>query len=299
MLKDIGISRSEAEHEWRQAVLARLGRGADALPVLTCDVFTERRFGGNQLAVLPDAKGLDRGQMQAIAAEFNYSETTFVLPPADPGPPGRVRIFTPELRCRLPATHGRHGAGAGMAAIAGRPAARSCWRNRPGRCRSVQTGRDCSLVAEFSAPKRRRTGGIGGRPGRGGLGLSRRCYGDGGRAAMRGVLRRAFPAGRARQPRSPGAGCSRDGAILLADRPGVYLFRARGGRPGRPCTDVRARSMECLRTRRPGVRPRPWPAIWPDGRVWPTAGTVGASAQDGDGAAEPDRGAGPAGAKER
>ena len=61
----------------------------------TCDVFTDRRFGGNPLAVLTDARGLDDEQMQAIAREFNFSETTFVLPPADPRNTARVRIFTP------------------------------------------------------------------------------------------------------------------------------------------------------------------------------------------------------------
>ena len=46
----------------------------------TCDVFTEERFGGNQLAVLPKASGLSDRQMQQIAREFNFSETTFVFP---------------------------------------------------------------------------------------------------------------------------------------------------------------------------------------------------------------------------
>jgi trans-2,3-dihydro-3-hydroxyanthranilate isomerase len=63
---------------------------------LTCDVFTGRRFGGNQLAVIPDAAGLDGAAMQRLAAEFNYSETTFVLPPDDPANLARVRIFTPK-----------------------------------------------------------------------------------------------------------------------------------------------------------------------------------------------------------
>ena len=62
---------------------------------LTCDVFTDRAFCGNPLAVLPDARGLTDAQMQAIAREFNYSETTFVLPPDDPRHAARVRIFTP------------------------------------------------------------------------------------------------------------------------------------------------------------------------------------------------------------
>ena len=48
---------------------------------VTADVFTEQMFGGNPLAVVLDADGLTAAQMQAIAAEFNYSETTFVLPP--------------------------------------------------------------------------------------------------------------------------------------------------------------------------------------------------------------------------
>lgn len=61
----------------------------------TCDVFTDRRFGGNPLAVLPDARGLDERLMQAIAREFNLSETTFVLPPDDPRHTARLRIFTP------------------------------------------------------------------------------------------------------------------------------------------------------------------------------------------------------------
>lgn len=60
----------------------------------TCDVFSRRRFGGNQLAVIPDARGLNRKQMQQIAREFNYSETTFVLPP-ESGHDRKVRIFTP------------------------------------------------------------------------------------------------------------------------------------------------------------------------------------------------------------
>ena len=61
----------------------------------TADVFTRERFGGNQLAVFPDARGLDPALMPRIAREFNYSETTFVLPPSDPKHTCRVRIFTP------------------------------------------------------------------------------------------------------------------------------------------------------------------------------------------------------------
>jgi trans-2,3-dihydro-3-hydroxyanthranilate isomerase len=59
-----------------------------------CDVFTETRFGGNQLAVLPAATGLSTEQMQQITREFNFSETTFVFP-AKTGHTRHVRIFTP------------------------------------------------------------------------------------------------------------------------------------------------------------------------------------------------------------
>ena len=62
---------------------------------LTADVFTERKFGGNQLAVFPDARQIKVDLMQRIAQEFNYSETTFVLPPDDPSHTAKVRIFTP------------------------------------------------------------------------------------------------------------------------------------------------------------------------------------------------------------
>jgi trans-2,3-dihydro-3-hydroxyanthranilate isomerase len=61
----------------------------------TCDVFTDKPFGGNQLAVFPDATAIPEDRLQAIAKEFNFSETTFVYPPADPVHTKRVRIFTP------------------------------------------------------------------------------------------------------------------------------------------------------------------------------------------------------------
>jgi trans-2,3-dihydro-3-hydroxyanthranilate isomerase len=67
---------------------------------VTVDVFTDRRFGGNPLAVFPDARGLSDEQMQALAMEFNLSETTFVLPPDNPQHHAKVRIFTP--RAELP-----------------------------------------------------------------------------------------------------------------------------------------------------------------------------------------------------
>lgn len=60
-----------------------------------CDVFTDTRFGGNQLAVLPQAAGLSGERMQQVAREFNFSETTFVFPPEEAGHTNKVRIFTP------------------------------------------------------------------------------------------------------------------------------------------------------------------------------------------------------------
>ncbi|SIQ38515.1 trans-2,3-dihydro-3-hydroxyanthranilate isomerase [Rhizobium sp. RU20A] len=67
------------------------------IPFVTLDVFTTTRFGGNPLAVITDASGLDTATMQAIAAEFGYSETTFILPPKDPANTAEVRIFTPTM----------------------------------------------------------------------------------------------------------------------------------------------------------------------------------------------------------
>jgi trans-2,3-dihydro-3-hydroxyanthranilate isomerase len=65
------------------------------VPFITADVFTDRAFGGNQLAVFPDARSIDPALMLPIAREFNFSETTFVLPPENPAHTARVRIFTP------------------------------------------------------------------------------------------------------------------------------------------------------------------------------------------------------------
>jgi trans-2,3-dihydro-3-hydroxyanthranilate isomerase len=56
---------------------------------VTVDVFTDRIFGGNPLAVVLDARDLSTAEMWAIATEFNYAETTFVLPPSDPRHNGR------------------------------------------------------------------------------------------------------------------------------------------------------------------------------------------------------------------
>src|ERR1700761_9391678 len=80
-----------------------MGTGREFLPgapmrltFVTVDVFTDRAFGGNPLAVVLDGSGLTSAQMQAIAAEFNLAETTFVRPPKDPAHTAEVRIFTPR-----------------------------------------------------------------------------------------------------------------------------------------------------------------------------------------------------------
>jgi trans-2,3-dihydro-3-hydroxyanthranilate isomerase len=64
---------------------------------VTLDVFTNRRFAGNPLAVVLDPEGLDTAAMQAVAREFNLSETVFVLPASEPSHRARVRIFTPAM----------------------------------------------------------------------------------------------------------------------------------------------------------------------------------------------------------
>jgi len=65
-------------------------------PFIQADVFTEVIFGGNPVAVFPDAEGLSDDEMQQIAREMNLSETTFVLHPTDPQADVRVRFFTPS-----------------------------------------------------------------------------------------------------------------------------------------------------------------------------------------------------------
>jgi trans-2,3-dihydro-3-hydroxyanthranilate isomerase len=78
------------------------------------DVFSDRPFGGNQLAVFPRAEGLSDQVMQQLAREFNFAESTFVLPASDPACTHRVRIFTP--RTELPfAGHPTVGTAAALA----------------------------------------------------------------------------------------------------------------------------------------------------------------------------------------
>ena len=90
---------------------------------ITTDVFTDRAFGGNPLAVVLDAAGLSTAQMQAIAVEFNYSETTFVLPPRDAANDAQVRIFTVNREIPF-AGHPNVGTAFVLASLIAKPPAR-------------------------------------------------------------------------------------------------------------------------------------------------------------------------------
>ena len=98
---------------------------------ITVDVFTDRAFGGNPLAVVLDAQGLTTAQMQAIAIEFNYSETTFVLPPREAGHDAEVRIFT--VRAEIPfAGHPNVGTAFVLASQAAAPPSRLKFEEKAG-----------------------------------------------------------------------------------------------------------------------------------------------------------------------
>ena len=122
----------------------------------TCDVFTSTRFGGNQLAVLPDARGLSDRQMQQVAREFNFAETTFVLPP-EQGHTRRVRIFTPATEVPF-AGHPNVGTAFVLASIGelgeiGAPI-RVTFEEKAGLVPVTLTPRDGALRCELSAPER-------------------------------------------------------------------------------------------------------------------------------------------------
>ncbi len=143
------------------------------------DVFTDKRFGGNPLAVVLDADALDGERMQVIAREFNLSETVFVLTPQNKAHTARVRIFTPTAELpfaghptvgtaallaqikssraawtrRCPGrAGGRHRHRQGRRALArrarrpSRSSMRPSCRRRAGRCRPPSTWRSCSSL---------------------------------------------------------------------------------------------------------------------------------------------------------
>ena len=98
---------------------------------ITVDVFTDRAFGGNPLAVVLDAGGLSTAQMQSIASEFNYSETTFVLPHQDPAHDAQVRIFTVNREIPF-AGHPNVGTAFVLATQASKPPARLKFEEKAG-----------------------------------------------------------------------------------------------------------------------------------------------------------------------
>lgn len=98
---------------------------------ITVDVFTDRAFGGNPLAVVLDAAGLTTAQMQSIATEFNYSETTFVLPPRDKANDAEVRIFTPVRELPF-AGHPNVGTAYVLATLAKEPKPRLLFEEKAG-----------------------------------------------------------------------------------------------------------------------------------------------------------------------
>ena len=120
---------------------------------ITVDVFTDRAFGGNPLAVVLDAQGLSTAQMQAIATEFNYSETTFVLPPQDPAHNAQVRIFT--VRHELPfAGHPNVGTAFVLATQAATPPARLLFEEKAGLVPvEILTEKGRVVAAELTAPQ--------------------------------------------------------------------------------------------------------------------------------------------------
>ncbi len=120
---------------------------------LTVDVFTDRAFGGNPLAVVLDAGGLSAAQMQAIATEFNYSETTFVLPPREPGHDAEVRIFT--VRSEIPfAGHPNVGTAFVLAARSANPPTRLVFEEKAGLVPvEVLTQAGRVVGAELTAPQ--------------------------------------------------------------------------------------------------------------------------------------------------
>jgi trans-2,3-dihydro-3-hydroxyanthranilate isomerase len=122
----------------------------------TCDVFTSTRFGGNQLAVLPDARGLSDRQMQQIAREFNFAESTFVFPP-EQGHTRHVRIFTPTTEVPF-AGHPNVGTAFVLASIGelgeiGAPITVT-FEEKAGPVPVTIRPRDGALWCELSAPER-------------------------------------------------------------------------------------------------------------------------------------------------
>jgi trans-2,3-dihydro-3-hydroxyanthranilate isomerase len=98
------VSMTLGAPQWRYRVLMTPGPASTmsrSYRYLHYDVFTDRLFGGNQLAVFLDARGLETDSMQAIANEMNFCETSFILPSDQSGIDFRLRIFTPTTEMRM------------------------------------------------------------------------------------------------------------------------------------------------------------------------------------------------------
>lgn len=120
---------------------------------VTVDVFTGRAFGGNPLGVVLDAGGLSTEQMQAIAREFNYSETTFVLPPKDRANDAQVRIFTVNREIPF-AGHPNVGTAFVLASQAAKPPARLLFEEEAGLVPvEIVTEQGKIVSTEFTAPQ--------------------------------------------------------------------------------------------------------------------------------------------------
>ena len=124
---------------------------------VTLDVFTSTPFGGNQLAVFPDARGIPESLLLPITREFNYSETTFCYPPADAKHAARVRIFTPGAEVPF-AGHPTVGTAIALVTLgkAGSPSGESkiVLEEQVGPIPvTVQVGADGSAFAQFAVAK--------------------------------------------------------------------------------------------------------------------------------------------------
>src|SRR3954471_9001692 len=120
---------------------------------ITVDVFTDRAFGGNPLAVVLDAGGLSTAQMQGIATEVNFFETPFRLPPQNPAHDAQVRIFT--VRHEIPfAGHPNVGTAFVLATQAASPPARLLFEEGAGLVPVEITTEQGQVVStEFTAPQ--------------------------------------------------------------------------------------------------------------------------------------------------
>lgn len=115
------------------------------------DVFTQTRFGGNPLAVVLDADDLSGDEMQRIAREFNFSETSFVLRPDDPAHVARVRIFTPVYEMPF-AGHPNVGTAFVLAKLGVITGARASFEQKAGPVEIATSGAD-GLTMAIRAPE--------------------------------------------------------------------------------------------------------------------------------------------------